>query len=321
MTKKILKISIAFMLIVINIVATSCYAESVEVNQQNFENAVQEVVAVMENKENYKIEVVDSEMKITIDENEYIVQYDFEDSPTFTYEWNIQKGMDYDDFEEQIHNMLLPFIGYMAVANIQGVSVKEAGTYAYFSYLRNSGGEEITPVLFDDRIMSEGVRIVDLDDMILVSEFGERVIEYVDRTYKDEDVVTDKEEINSYEIKIEKQDVTEDSCKLVSTVSVNLDGDFTKLIKAEKYANTEVKKEEKEIEIEEKEHVENQKEESNEDIILDVDEEIEKQKEKNKGEEKINIFWIVIVVIMGAFMLISVILLTKALIELKKTKQ
>ena len=88
-------------------------------------------------------------------------------------------------------------------------------------------------VIVDDTNLSDEVTIDKSESdskTIYVSEFGERVMEYVNDIYKDKQTITDATNgIDSYEWIIEKKDVTETSCKLVSTLSVNTNADFSKI--------------------------------------------------------------------------------------------
>ena len=145
--------------------------------------------------------------------------------------------MSYDEFKEKTDNLILPMLSYIAVANIQGVDFEDSSAYFLMSYLGNalngSWSSENSYVIIDDTNMSDGVTI-DKDEndtkTIYVSEFGERVMEYVNNIYKDKQIIKDSSEgINSYEFIIEKKEETNTSCKLVSTLNVNLDADFSKL--------------------------------------------------------------------------------------------
>ena len=44
-------------------------------------------------------------------------------------------GMSYEEFKKKTDNLILPMLGYIAVANIQGVEIKDASAYFLFSYL------------------------------------------------------------------------------------------------------------------------------------------------------------------------------------------
>lgn len=213
------------------------YATSVPVTDENLNDALQNFAESDCNNENYQISVADNIITLTSNDGTYKLNYDLANSPTFSFEVDIQQGMSYDDFKEQTDNVILPMIGYIAVANIQGVELEDASAYFLMTYLENvfnnSNLNENSYVIIDDTDMSDGVTInKDESDTktIYVSEFGERVMEYVNATYKDKQTITDSSDgVNSYEYTLERKDVTETSCKLVAEVVVNLDADFSKL--------------------------------------------------------------------------------------------
>lgn len=215
----------------------NCYATAVAVTKENLNTSLQKLVTSDTNENNYKIAVSDNIITITADGKNYTLNYDLTEKPTFSLEIPIEQGMSYTDFKEQTDNLILPMVGYIAVANIQGVEFEDVSAYFLMSYLGNalndSWSSENSYVIFDDTNMSDGVTI-DRDESdsktIYASEFGERVMEYVNATYKDKQTFNDSSEgINSYELTCERKDVTDTSCKLVSSLSVNLDADFSKL--------------------------------------------------------------------------------------------
>lgn len=238
--QKIRKITLLILnILVLNSLFSNCYATAitVTVTKENLNASLQEFVSSGANENNYKITVSDNIITIVVDGKSYTLNYNLTEKPKFTLEIPIEKGMSYKDFKTQTDNLILPMIGYVAVANIQGVGFEDASAYFLMSYLGNalngSWSSENSYVIIDDTNMSEGVTI-DRDESdtktIYASEFGERVMEYVNATYKDKQTITDATSgINTYEWDIERKDVTETSCKLVSTLSVNVNADFSKI--------------------------------------------------------------------------------------------
>ena len=237
MLKKIFSSWLALLLILVFICTNRCYAITAEVTEKNLGETFEKFISSNSNKENYKISVTNNTINIIEDDETYILYYDLTNKPSFSLEIPIQKGMSYDEFKEKTDNLILPMLSYIAVANIQGVDFEDSSVYFAMSYLGNalngSWSSENSYTIIDDTNMSDGVTI-DKDEnnakIIYVSEFGERVMEYVNATYKDKQTITDSSEgINSYEFIIEKKEETNTSCKLVSTLNVNLDADFSKL--------------------------------------------------------------------------------------------
>lgn len=213
-----------------------CYATVVAVTDENLEDSLQKFVLSKANKDNYNITVSNNVITVTVDNESYILNYDLTDKPTFLMEVPIQKGMSYEDFEKKKDNLILPMLGYIAVANVQGVEVEAASTYFLLSYLKSAlNGSVLTEnqyIIVDDlNFSSEGGTIEKTDNpkTIYTSEFGDRVIEFVNNMYKEKQTISDSTGINSYVLTIEKLDMTDTSCKLVSKLSVNLDSDFSKI--------------------------------------------------------------------------------------------
>lgn len=237
MLKKIFSSWLALLLILVFMCTNRCYAITSEVTEKNLGETFEKFISSNSNKENYKISVTNNTINIIEDDETYILYYDLTNKPSFSLEIPIQKGMSYDEFKEKTDNLILPMLSYIAVANIQGVDFEDSSAYFLMSYIGNalngSWSSKNSYVIVDDTNMSDGVTI-DKDEndtkTIYVSEFGERVMEYVNDIYKDKQIIKDSfEGINSYEFIIEKKEETNTSCKLVSTLNVNLDADFSKL--------------------------------------------------------------------------------------------
>ena len=236
--QKIKKITLLILsILLINVLFINCYATAVTVTKENLNASLQKFVSSSENDKDYKINVSDDIITIVSDGKNYNLNYELTEKPKFTFEVPIEKGMSYKEFEEQTGKMTLPMIGYIAVANIQGVEIDDASTYFLLSYLKNglsgSWSSKDSYVIIDDTNLSDGVTIDKSNQSsktIYASEFGEKVMEYVNYTYKDKQTITDASSgINTYEFTVERKDVTETSCKLVSSLTVNVDSDFSKI--------------------------------------------------------------------------------------------
>lgn len=234
--KKTKKIAILLIIILLSTGFYNCYATGVVVTKENLNTAIQKYASPASNNENLEITVVDNTISIKSDESNYFLKYNLTQKPTFSYEIPVKEGMNYEDFKSQIDCLNFPMIGYAAVANIQGVEINDALTYFSMIYMKSvlngswSSGDSY--VIYDDTQADDSVTIDrdENDKTILVSEFGERVMEYVNATYKDKIVIQDSQDnINSFEWIIEKKDVTETSCTIASTLSVNTDADFSKI--------------------------------------------------------------------------------------------
>lgn len=240
MIKKILSLVLVFSMICTTLCLTVSYA-SVPVTEEKLKESFSKFVNSSSNENNYKISV--NNKAISISSNTGIVSmitYDLTNNPTFSYTTDIRQGMSYDEFKEKTDNLSAPMLGYMAIANIQGVDYKDS--MLYFSMqllantLSNASSLEFYSII-DDRNLSEGVTIIkDHNDTetIYASEFGNRAIEYTKKVYGTPYRFNDAEGqgLNSFEWMQELRDVTDTSCKIVSTVTVNLNADFSQLIGA-----------------------------------------------------------------------------------------
>lgn len=232
--KKVINI-IVLMFLVVLFICNSVYAATIPVTDENLIASFQKFVKSEANEENYKISVSNNVITVSVDNENYALNYDLTNKPTFSLEVPIEKGMSYDDFKKQTDNLILPMLGYIAVADIQGIKMEDASTYFLFSYLgsafNGSFSSENSYIIVDDLNASEGVTIEKTEDSktIYTSEFGDRIIEYVDSMYKEKQNISDASGINSFSFSVEKQDTTETSRKLISTLSVNIDADFSKI--------------------------------------------------------------------------------------------
>ncbi len=230
--KHICILILAFILIFLNLYNPS-YAV-VSITEGNLKTALQKYMNYGDN--NSQITIANNVITITEDGETYNINYDLTNQPTFTREVNIQKGMSYEKWSKQSNNFYSTLLGYILIANIQGIEFDDISTYLLLSMIE---GTTASPdynkyVIVDDTKLSEGVTIdKDPNDTrtIYVSEFGDRVLEYVNSLYKNKYVIKDNflNGINSYEWSLERKEVTDTSCKLVSMVKVNTNADFSKL--------------------------------------------------------------------------------------------
>ena len=228
------KFFVILFIILISLYTTVVYAVSTPVTDENLQEALKRFEDSNSNDENYTISVANNTITITTADVDYVLNYDLTNNPTFSYEINIQQGMSYEEFESITSKNLLPMFGYIAVANIQGVDFKDATTYFSMSYIKNAfsnlGSNKNQYLIVDD---TDGATNIESSnyEIIYTSEFGEKVMEYTNSIYGEPLTINDSADgMNTYEITIEQKDVTETSCKIVSTLTVNLDADFSKLI-------------------------------------------------------------------------------------------
>ena len=230
MLKKLLIISAVFCLIFTYLWLTISRAASVPVTDENLKAAFEKLIESLEQYKNYEITLENKVISVKTGEENYTLNYDLTGNPTFSYVIDVKKGMDYTKFNEETEKLSTVILGYLAVANIQGVDFKDS--FSYFQmYMLQSALSALgsTDLNNSYMIVADGVTVDNASKVIKQSEFGERVMEYVNATYKEKKVYKDTDGFNTFEMSTEQKDVTETSCKIVSTVTVNLDADFSKL--------------------------------------------------------------------------------------------
>ena len=214
---------------------TNCYAAT-KVTKENLKESFEKFIKSNESGDNFKtsedtqVIVDDNKIKLITDGEERIIKYDLTNKPTFTYEVKVKNGMSYDEFNTEYNLLTSNLLGYIAVANIQGVDVQDAIVYVLGSYLKKNISNASTSeyIIVEDN--NDFKLVVSDKKVITKSEFSENVINYLNSILKDERTnFDDKDEYNTYQWTIEKKDVTDESCTLVSTIEVNLDGDFSKI--------------------------------------------------------------------------------------------
>ena len=232
--KKLLTVFIIIILFM-TYLNTICYAKTA-VTKKNLQESFKKIIQNKESEDNFKI---DSNTKITVDDNkiivaidgeESIVKYDLSNKPTFTSEIKVKNGMNYEEFEKEEEKLTSNILGYIAVSNIKGVKVEDSILYFVGTYLKDALASENTNKYI---VMEENPEVTVSTEgktIIKKSEFPDNVIKYVNSLYSKEKMsFNDKDKYNTFEWTIEKKDVTDDSCTLISTIKVNLNGKFSKI--------------------------------------------------------------------------------------------
>lgn len=203
-----------------------------EVTKEKFKQASQEFLTSDENDKNYKIAVKDNQIKISSDERSTILNYDFTNKATFTYVADIKQGMSYEEYEKQTDCRDLIVI-YGILAKMQGAEFEDSMSYFItnveelaYNYMKTIDG----PVLITGNMPLGMEATIEKDeDEIYISEFGQHVMKYVNAMYKEKTSFKDTNGINSFEMITEREDVTETSCKLVTTLIVDPSANFSRL--------------------------------------------------------------------------------------------
>ena len=230
MLKKILSVGLIFNFILINVVIS--YASSVPITKQNLTSALQKFTKSDINNKNCDITIKDNNILINSDDGNFTIDYNLKNKPTFLYTLDIQKGMGYETFNKKIKDLFAPMlICYLAIANINDIEFKNAYSYFLLSSLPSS--LEISVNLNDAPyiIVPDNVTVTSKSNskVIKESEFGNHVVDYTKTLYGKKEILDDSKYIGSFKCIKELKDDTAYSCKLVITMEINLDADFSKL--------------------------------------------------------------------------------------------
>jgi len=229
MSKKVI-IGILVVVIIAAVVGYFAYSASLyKVKEADLNAALGKFVASEANEDEYKVSAQKNVMTVTTEYGDFNVNYDLKGNPTFTYEFDVQKGMSYEDYTKYNENLTLPMLGYIAVANVQGTDVEDASAYfamSFFEGMMNNASFDNIFVVMDEDADAYGETS---DEIILASEFGDKVIDYVKKVHPENLTINDSNEYNTYSLVMERKDISDTSCKLVSTLTVNLEGDFSKI--------------------------------------------------------------------------------------------
>lgn len=240
--KKNLFLGILIIVIIFsNVFVNISYADEKKITWEELSDAIENLY----DSGNYfnksdKVEVNNDSILITDENNNKVeIKYDLSSKPTFWFETYIQKGMSYKEFEDKISKISLPEVGFFAICKIKCIEIEDAEWYYFLSALSSAlkntdaNDSQESYVIIDDTEVSEGVTIIkdesDTSRTIYVSQFGDKVMEYVNYLYKDKSILDDADNLNLFEFSEKMTDVTDESCKIISKMIVNFDNDFSKL--------------------------------------------------------------------------------------------
>lgn len=232
--KKVIVITSCIFLIAVFVIIAAMTGNSRDVDwSAGFQKFVESDV-----NQGYQISLMDNVVNVMHEDEKYTLNYDVTDNPTFTYEFLVEKGMSYEAYEKLDSNIDLPKLGYFVFANAQGIDFYDARTYYYEEYMEdlwNESSSFIPHTVIDDLRFAEGVTMVNKSDnstTIYTSEFPEKAIEYMDILHPDTIKISDSEDVNSFTMTIERVDLTETSCKIISKLVINKNANFSKILKS-----------------------------------------------------------------------------------------
>lgn len=233
MLKKVIVSCIILILMLINMYSSVSYASTV-ITEEDLIEAIKKYEKSSANDGEYEIlSMQDGVIKIKegySNNSEYTIKYDLTNQPTFTYEMTVEKGKTtYNEFNYKIDGTMIPALGFFAISDIYGLDYNVSFLYMLDAY------DEIFYKPFMDNnytVISDDEEVINSEDEIMVreSEFPNRIIEMINSIYKQEQyIVSDSDGINSYTWTNKKEDISEDSCKIISTLTVNPSADFSRI--------------------------------------------------------------------------------------------
>ncbi len=231
MKKKVLIIAVFFVFITCTLMQTVSMA-AVAVTKANLTEALNKIKDAnsITPTSDYKINVGDSTISIETAGQKYIINYSLSGKPTFSITSDVKNGMTLEQFSDAGDYLILPMIGYVGVANVQGVSIDDALNHIMLLYMRKVlTGEfmaEGTYKLVDD-VNQEVDKSGDNSHTIYQSEFPNRVMDYVNGMFENNSKMTLSDSEKTFTITVTQENVTADSCRLKSTLVVNTDADFS----------------------------------------------------------------------------------------------
>ena len=215
MLKKILSIILISVIIMFTVYSSS-YCAIQPVTKESLEQGFQDLMNLEEIKDSGAISSIDVEDDIiTINTEQYgemKVKYNLDNEPTFITEMNVEQGMTYDEYTDESNKAGGHIFPYMVIANLNGMSYEYSLMYFALSSLSTIMNE-----------MQDKLQVVEPE------EFEANVMEYVNSWYGEPITVSDAEDGNTFEITMEQQDVTDTSCKIVTTFKIKADADFARV--------------------------------------------------------------------------------------------
>lgn len=176
------------------------------------------------------INVTNDKITLKKGDRDYTILYSTSnDKITFSYSLNVEKGMKYAEYNEKICGdyKVLQLLVYSAVANNYSTSILSDPAGYYNLILLNNilnGSSQSTKYTV---VASEAS--ITGDDVILVSEFENKIIDIVDSQFKERYTISDSNGLNSFVCNLTRQNLTANSRKLNVELTIDTKADFSKI--------------------------------------------------------------------------------------------
>lgn len=214
MIKKIFIVLVFTILIFTSLCTTVCYAQTTQITEDDLKNAISKLAA-----DNYindlNVVMEKNIMTIRIEGEEYTLNYDLTEEPTFISTININQNTTPAEMDKMEGQMAVPLICYAAIANMEGIDFEDSIYYFLISYMREY--LDALQITMDDYSNLDTSNIEDM-------------LEYYKDMYEKLTVISDSKGINSYTYSFDTEYKEEDmSYNLSFSFTINPDADFSQL--------------------------------------------------------------------------------------------
>ena len=203
---------------------TGCGKDTIA--KKDFETGLKNFLKSDVNENDYEAKLKNGKMIVTYEDNDYTLTYDLKKEPNITYEFEIKKGTSYEEYLSKNDAISLPMLGYFAVLDTYGVAVEDS--YAYFIETYLAGMFDAIDVDKESYVIVDDAEEYSGDaKIILTSEFGEKVIDYIKDTY-DKDIKIEDEKYDTFDYEL-TTNCNDKSCVLTAKLTINPEGKFTEI--------------------------------------------------------------------------------------------
>lgn len=223
---------ICYLILIVMLLSTIVYADSVEVTKEMFDKGLKNTFDYVNNNmsggNQYTYELKDDRVVVTIAGQSYDVMYNLTGDLSFKTEIEVKNGMTYDEYQEKIEGLdtnIFVFFGYLNAKT--NLSIEDAVYYYTLMAFANTGDWNSEDTLY---IYQSGVRDeVNAPNVFYEDTFANDVTDYVDLSFKSNEPITDETLADTFEIVREVTVVDENTRKIVSQVVVDADTDLNKI--------------------------------------------------------------------------------------------
>ena len=178
------------------------------------------------------VKVYDDKITLKNSNTEYTILYSISNNKiNFSCSFDVEKGMNYNEYNEKICGdyKVIPSLLYSAVAEKYDCVYKEATGYYNLILLNNilNGASTSTKYTIVD---SRAEATESDENVILTSEFGDKVLEVVDNQFKERYSFSDSNILNSFVCNMTKQNLTQNSRRLSFDLTVDTTADFSDVL-------------------------------------------------------------------------------------------